>query len=144
MRALLACGMLLVALPATAAAQQCWYDLGVKQHGNTTALRAELQQLVEQGHCKILGIVWRLETTREHPTMLLWDEDAAMLWRIHVQRETAGWEGWPSSTKEAVLAPSYVGVVSHGIMSGNGHVPVSEPARQFGRQHGGAAFAVAF
>ncbi len=45
MRAILACGMLLAALPGTAAAQQCWYDLGVKQHGNTTALRTELQQL---------------------------------------------------------------------------------------------------
>jgi len=144
MRVLLAFGMLLVALPATAAAQQCWFDLGTKQHGNPTALRGELQQVVEQGQCKILGIVWRLETTREHPTMLLWDEDAQMLWRIHVQRETAGWEGWPGSSKEAVLSPSYVGVVSHGVMSGNGKVPVSEPARQFGRQHGGAPFAVAF
>ena len=125
MRVLLAVGILLVAASATAAAQECWSNLGVKQEYDPPAQLQELRQLVQQHDCPVLAMMWRLRMTEERRSVLVWDAEAETVWRIRAGDDGAQWEAWPGSTRDQVLSDTYLGVISRG------------PAHGFGSPHAG-------
>ena len=143
MRTLMVLAALLFALPTSATAQQCWSNLGTKQDYDPAAQLAELRQLVEHHDCPVLAMMWRLEISDERRSVLLWDAEAGMLWRIHAGDREAQWEAWSGSSKDAILSEAYAGVISRAAQHGFGTVPLTEEAKHFLTVHAAGLFAAA-
>ena len=133
--------LLLMAIAAPAgAASPCWKSQGQQAMFGSTEQGNMLKALAQANpKCPFVGIVWSRDYSKRggrgvEYSLLLWDEDAKSLVRLHVHKEAGvvGWESWSSVTRDSLKSEDMSdGFDFPGYTLGHGRAPLTSTAVKF-------------
>ena len=144
--------LLLMAIAAPAgAASPCWKSQGQQAMFGSTEQGNMLKALAQANpKCPFVGIVWSIDFSKRGGrgvmySLLLWDEDAKSLVRLHVHKESAvswdkksgiDWKSWSSVTRDSLKSEDMSdGFDFPGYTLGHGRAPLTSAAVKFVKAH---------